>query len=135
PAGSQNGRFLQFAGSENIRLTGWPEDQTFSQREHKLSNSRRYPRNSCCKRVQLFQYGALCFRKDKQHHKELRGRHCRKLRKQFEYNGKLNVIPPNELNSASKIMLQRYVPQPNQMSGMMGMTMNGQPHVIGPGKN
>ena len=57
------------------------------------------------------------------------------LRKQFEYNGKLNVIPPNELNSASKLMLQDYVPQPNQMSGMMGMTMNGQPTVIGAGND
>jgi hypothetical protein len=57
------------------------------------------------------------------------------LRKQFEYNGKLNVIPPNELNAASKLMLQDYVPQPNQMSGMMGMTMNGQPTVIGAGND
>ncbi len=58
------------------------------------------------------------------------------LRKQFQYNGKLNVIPPSRLNSASLIMLQQYVPQPNQMSGMnMGMTMNGQPTVIGAGND
>jgi hypothetical protein len=57
------------------------------------------------------------------------------LRKQFEYNGKLNVIPPGELNSASLIMLRQYVPQPNQMSGMMGMTMNGQPTVVGGGND
>jgi len=56
------------------------------------------------------------------------------LRKQFEYNGKLNVIPPDELNSASSIMLQKYVPRPNQMSGM-GMTMNGQPGVVGAGND
>ena len=57
------------------------------------------------------------------------------LRKQFEYNGKLNVIPPNRLNSVSSLMLQKYVPQPNQMSGMMGMTMNGQPTVVGAGND
>jgi Carboxypeptidase regulatory-like domain/TonB-dependent Receptor Plug Domain len=57
------------------------------------------------------------------------------LRKQFEYNGKLNVIPPSELNSASSIMLKQYVPQPNQMSGMMGMNMNGQPTVVGAGND
>ena len=58
------------------------------------------------------------------------------LRKQFQYNGKLNVIPPSELNSASQIMLQNYVPQPNQMSGMsMGMNMNGQPTVVGAGND
>jgi hypothetical protein len=58
------------------------------------------------------------------------------LRKQFEYNGKLNVIPPNELNSASLIMLQKYVPRPNQMSGMgMGMTMGGLPTVVGAGND
>jgi hypothetical protein len=57
------------------------------------------------------------------------------LRKQFEYNGKLNVIPPNELNSASLTMLRKYVPQPNQMGGMMGMTMNGQPTVVGAGND
>ena len=58
------------------------------------------------------------------------------LRKQFQYNGRLNVIPPSELNSASQIMLQNYVPQPNQMSGMsMGMNMNGQPTVVGAGND
>ncbi|WP_353064408.1 hypothetical protein RBB77_01425 [Tunturibacter psychrotolerans] len=57
------------------------------------------------------------------------------LRKQFEYNGKLNVIPPGELNSASLTMLRQYVPQPNQMSGMMGMNMNGQPTVVGAGND
>jgi len=56
------------------------------------------------------------------------------LRKQFEYNGKLNVIPPSRLNSASSIMMQKYIPRPNQMSGM-GMTMNGQPTVVGAGND
>lgn len=55
------------------------------------------------------------------------------LRQQFSYMGMLNVIPPDRLNSASSIMLQKYVPQPNQMGGMGGMTMNGQPGVIGAG--
>src|SRR5215472_14806761 len=58
------------------------------------------------------------------------------LRKQFQYNGKLNVIPPNQLNSASRTMIQKYVPRPNQVSGMsMGMTMNGQPGVVGAGND
>lgn len=58
------------------------------------------------------------------------------LRKQFEYNGKLNVIPPNELNSASMIMLDKYVPRPNQASGMAGgMTVSGLPTVVGAGND
>lgn len=58
------------------------------------------------------------------------------LRKQFEWNGKLNVIPPDRLNSASLLMLQKYVSQPNQMSGMSaGMTTNGQPGVVGAGND
>ncbi len=56
------------------------------------------------------------------------------LRKQFQYNGKLNVIPPDRLNSASQIMLNKYVPRPNQMGGM-GMAMNGQPGVVGAGND
>ena len=58
------------------------------------------------------------------------------LRQQFQYQGQLNVIPPDRLNTASMIMLQKYVPRPNQMSGMgMGMAMNGQPTVIGAGND
>ncbi|MBT9331617.1 TonB-dependent receptor [Paracidobacterium acidisoli] len=58
------------------------------------------------------------------------------LRKQFEYNGQLNVIPPDRISSVANVMLQKYVPQPNQMSGMsMGMTMNGQPGVVGAGND
>ncbi|HXS13882.1 MAG TPA: carboxypeptidase regulatory-like domain-containing protein [Acidobacteriaceae bacterium] len=58
------------------------------------------------------------------------------LRKQFEYNGRLNVIPPDKLNSASLLMLQKYIPRPHQMAGMgMGMDMNGQPGVVGAGND
>lgn len=45
-----------------------------------------------------------------------------------------NVIPFSRLNPAAFQMLQRYVPRPNQESGMMpGMTMMGVPTVLGNG--
>lgn len=53
------------------------------------------------------------------------------LRSQFPGN----VIPAGRINSAALIMLQKYIPSPNQMSGMGGMTMNGQPGVIGAGND
>jgi hypothetical protein len=56
-------------------------------------------------------------------------------RQQFQYNGTMNVIPPNRLTSAAAIMLQKYVPQPNLMMGMDGMTMMGQPTVVGAGND
>ena len=58
------------------------------------------------------------------------------LRQQFEWNGKLNVIPPSRLNAVSALMLAKYVPRPNQMGGMgMGMNNNGQPPVVGGGND
>jgi hypothetical protein len=57
-------------------------------------------------------------------------------RQQFQYNGMMNVIPPDRLNHAASVMLQNYVPQPNLMMGMMGgMTMMGQPTVVGAGND
>jgi len=56
------------------------------------------------------------------------------IRQQFSYNGKLNVIPPNRINQAASIMLNQYTPQPNSMN-MGGMTMMGQPTVIGAGND
>ncbi len=56
------------------------------------------------------------------------------IRKQFEYNGVLNVIPPGMLTKAASIMLNQYTPQPNT-SGMSGSTMMGQPTVIGAGND
>jgi len=56
------------------------------------------------------------------------------IRQQFSYNGVLNVIPPNRLTHAASVMLNTYTPQPNTM-GMMGMTMMGQPTVIGAGND
>jgi len=54
------------------------------------------------------------------------------LRTQFSGN----VIPENRISSVAKIMLQKYVPRENQMSDMgMGMTMNGQPGVVGAGND
>jgi hypothetical protein len=47
-----------------------------------------------------------------------------------------NQIPASRISSVSALMLQNYVPRPNQMSGMsMGMTMNGQPTVVGSGND
>src|SRR6185437_2152892 len=56
------------------------------------------------------------------------------LRDQFQYNGKLNVIPPDRISRAASIMLTKYTPQPNTMD-MGGMTMMGQPTVIGAGND
>jgi hypothetical protein len=56
------------------------------------------------------------------------------IRQQFSYNGVLNVIPPNRLTQAASIMLNKYTPLPNSMN-MGGMTMMGQPTVIGAGND
>lgn len=56
------------------------------------------------------------------------------IRQQFSYNGVLNVIPPSRLTQAASIMLNKYTPLPNTM-GMGGMTMMGQPTVIGAGND
>jgi hypothetical protein len=56
------------------------------------------------------------------------------VRQQFEYNGAPNVIPPTRLTQAASIMLNKYTPQPNTMN-MGGMTMMGQPTVIGAGND
>jgi hypothetical protein len=45
-----------------------------------------------------------------------------------------NKIPASRISSVAGVMLQDYVPRPNQMSDVsMGMTMNGQPFVVGSG--
>ena len=56
------------------------------------------------------------------------------IRQQFEYNGVKNVIPPGRLTQAASIMLSKYTPQPNSMN-MGGMTMMGQPTVVGAGND
>lgn len=56
------------------------------------------------------------------------------IRQQFSYNGVLNVIPPGRLTKAASIMLNKYTPLPNSMN-MGGMTMMGQPTVIGAGND
>lgn len=56
------------------------------------------------------------------------------IRQQFEYNGVKNVIPPTRIVKAASIMLGKYTPQPNTMN-MGGMTMMGQPTVIGAGND
>ena len=56
------------------------------------------------------------------------------IRQQFSYNGMLNVIPPNRLTQAASIMLNKYTPRPNTMN-MGGMTMMGQPTVVGAGND
>jgi hypothetical protein len=56
------------------------------------------------------------------------------IRQQFSYNGVLNVIPPNRLTQAASIMLNQYTPLPNTMN-MGGMTMMGQPTVVGAGND
>jgi hypothetical protein len=56
------------------------------------------------------------------------------IRQQFSYNNVLNVIPPNRISSVASIMLNQYTPQPNTMD-MGGMTMMGQPTVIGAGND
>ncbi len=56
------------------------------------------------------------------------------IRDQFQYNGVLNVIPPDRIQKAPSIMLQKYTPRPNAMD-MGSMTMMGQPTVIGAGND
>jgi hypothetical protein len=56
------------------------------------------------------------------------------LRQQFSYQGVANVIPPGRLSSAALLMLNKYTPQPNTMD-MGGMTMMGQPTVVGAGND
>lgn len=56
------------------------------------------------------------------------------IRQQFSFNGELNVIPPGRLTQAASIMLNQYTPQPNTMD-MGGMTMMGQPTVVGAGND
>ena len=56
------------------------------------------------------------------------------IRQQFSYQGVANVIPPGRLSQAATIMLTKYTPQPNTMN-MGGMTMMGQPTVIGAGND
>jgi hypothetical protein len=56
------------------------------------------------------------------------------IRQQFSYQGVANVIPPSRMNQAASIMLTKYTPQPNTMN-MGGMTMMGQPTVIGAGND
>lgn len=56
------------------------------------------------------------------------------VRQQFEYQGKKNVIPPDRLTQAASVMLTKYTPQPNTMN-MGGMTMMGQPTVVGAGND
>ncbi len=56
------------------------------------------------------------------------------VRQQFQYNGVLNVIPPGRISQAASIMLNKYTPQPNTMD-MGGMTMMGQPTVVGAGND
>jgi hypothetical protein len=55
-------------------------------------------------------------------------------RQQFQYNGVANVIPPGRITQAASIMLNKYTPLPNTMD-MGGMTMMGQPTVIGAGND
>ena len=56
-------------------------------------------------------------------------------RAQFQNNGVLNVIPPSRINPAAAAFLQKYVPPPNVMMGMMpcGAAMMGNPGVVGAG--
>ena len=56
------------------------------------------------------------------------------IRQQFQYNGMMNVIPPDRISKVASIMLSKYTPQPNTMN-MGGMTMMGQPTVVGAGND
>jgi hypothetical protein len=56
------------------------------------------------------------------------------IRQQFSSNGVLNVIPPSRITHAASVMLNKYTPQPNTMD-MGGMTMMGQPTVVGAGND
>jgi Carboxypeptidase regulatory-like domain len=54
-------------------------------------------------------------------------------RAQFQNNGVMNVIPSNRINSAAQAFLQKYVPAPNVMPGMMmpcGSATMGAPGVV-----
>jgi hypothetical protein len=46
-----------------------------------------------------------------------------------------NVIPQDRINAAAQTMLNKYVPRPNLMMNMGGMTMMGQPTVVGSGND
>ncbi len=56
-------------------------------------------------------------------------------RAQFQYNGVKNVIAPDRINQAAEAFLQKFVPQPNVMAGMMpcGEATMGAPSVIAAG--
>ena len=62
-------------------------------------------------------------------------------RQQFQYNGMMNVIPPDRINQAAQQFLMNYVPMPNAGMDMgMGMatmpcgsSMMGAPSVVGAG--
>ncbi|HEX3436024.1 MAG TPA: carboxypeptidase regulatory-like domain-containing protein [Pseudacidobacterium sp.] len=59
-------------------------------------------------------------------------------RQQFQYNGVMNVIPPDRISHVATVMLGNYVPRPNIAMGMGGtgsMTMMGQPTVVGAGND
>jgi len=56
------------------------------------------------------------------------------VREQFQYNGVLNVIPPDRIGQAASIMLGKYTPRPNTMD-MGSMSMMGQPTVVGAGND
>jgi hypothetical protein len=58
-------------------------------------------------------------------------------RDQFMCNGMMNVICPDRISPVAKVMLTKYVPRPNVMMGMNmgGMTMMGQPTVVGAGND
>src|SRR5579884_3002017 len=58
-------------------------------------------------------------------------------REQFQCNGMMNVICPDRISPVAKIMLTKYAPRPNIMMGMNmgGMTMMGQPTVVGAGND
>lgn len=55
---------------------------------------------------------------------------------QFRYNGMKNVISPGRITHAASVMLNKYTRRPNLMMGMIGgMTMMGQPTVVGAGND
>src|SRR5579885_2917147 len=58
-------------------------------------------------------------------------------RDQFMCNGMMNVICPDRISPVAKVMWTKYVPRPNVMMGMNmgGMTMMGQPTVVGAGND
>ena len=62
-------------------------------------------------------------------------------RQQFQYNGTMDVIPPDRINQAAQQFLMKYVPMPNAGMGMgmdmatmpCGSSMMGAPSVVGAG--